>query len=829
MRPNRPDILFYGANTPYASENYQDYLLTIFNYGTKVAGLQTLPLQWVPPFAALPAWVSEEWRNDPKSWWDTVKAAGIDIVAAYNTVSSNGARSVILRSSAVGEGLEDRGRYDSIQLDAGASIRDILNAIENIFLSFSSSERHPLMGVCIQQFFEPEFAGHVSNEVHLSATRNQWKFEIERPSYVPYQGLNSKFAAPPPENDALHISGQKAVAKALRQACHLINMRTDGRSHVEWCVSDSRLWIVQVDRESPISAGANPHEMPLIHGSTKSLNELDAPKFFEPYKIETDQVWKKLSNIRDFWIGPKPPRHRLFFATANRLSKVLKDKPLRRKLIAEINQLTDGRAVLRTDCSNREVRAFNLPRTTTIDGRSAARWLDKTIPEMKKKGAKLTEIAFILHRYIPARAAAWSYYSPGEEIVSIDCIWGLPDGLQFLGHDSFQMNARTGKELSAEVRFKRDFLQEQADGSWIYVPIARQFGRDRVLSSDALRHIALQTVAIARKIGERAQVMWFCDLPPSLGLGTHLPWYRSKDFLIHQRIERPPLPVRRLRSLDDLNAIGDDLGQVILRLEPTVELVRDDHHFLDQVIAIALQHNAPVELAGSVLGHAYYKLRDAGVLVLTPQPKFERSRGKTEYRKLVRDEIPHNIASKGEQVSFARLSKDEANVALVAKLFEEGLELKNTTNYQDRIEELADVLEVLRGFAALEGIDWNQLENVADEKKKKRGGFDQQTVLIQTAMPQQSRSSDLMISEDNPQTMISLREIGLVTKSEGKIVVPFTRLMTASGIDTDIPFENVRLGLKLSFSKDGIVVVVSPPTEFKDAPESQLGLFEGEG
>jgi hypothetical protein len=382
-------------------------------------------------------------------------------------------------------------------------------------------------------------------------------------------------------------------------------------------------------------------------------------------------VWRKLRNVRDFWTAGDPPRHRLFFARGDDIIKALARKGGATQIAAEIDLLTAGRAVLRTDTLNPAVKPMNLPRTFTVDGRAATKWLRGTLATMRRKGATNKEVAIILHRYIPARAAAWTFYAPGDDFVQIDALWGLPDGLQFLSHDTFQVDARTGIELAAQVRFKPDFLQEQDDGQWRYVQVARQFGRDRVLSREALRALTLQTVAIARNIKDRAQIMWFCDLPEELGLGQHLPWYRSKEFAGVSSAERPELPLRRVQSLSDLDALERSGGRFIIRVAPEVQLVREDDKFLDRVISLAQAHNLPVELAGSVLGHAFYRLRGAGIMVIVPQPKYPRARGRQRHFKVVRDAIPQNIAAKGERVSVARLRPDEAFVALIGKLFEE--------------------------------------------------------------------------------------------------------------------------------------------------------------
>jgi predicted house-cleaning noncanonical NTP pyrophosphatase (MazG superfamily) len=824
--PTRSGVLLHNGLCPDEPPKHQDHLLTVVEYGSKVAGLLIMPAAWVPPFAALPAWISEEWQTNPDDWTEVAKVHSVDIPQVFRLVSGGGQCDVILRSSAVGEGLEDRGQYRSIVIRKGQSVDSVIPALKEIYADLVMRQRHSRMGICVQRYFSPDIAGHVSNEVHLSATRNQWKYEIELPSYAPDKGLNSKFATLPTETVALRVNRQKDLPQALRRACHWINLRIAGRSHVEWCVSSDHLWIVQVDQESPTSAGEDPHRMPPTHFG----EPVEAPvgfSCFRRYRIQEDTPWKKLNNLRDFWIGKEPPKHRLYYAAADEVEKLLFDRANRKKLITEINHLTSSRAVLRTDCRDKNIRAFNLPRTHTVNGEEAVLWLDETIAEMKSRGASTRDVAFVLHQYIPARAAAWSYFSPGDALVRVDCLWGLPDGLQFLSHDSFELEARTGEEVAAAVRFKRDFLQEQADGSWEYVPVARQFGRDRVLSKDALRSIALQTVAVADRLGERAQIMWFCDLPPELELGVHLPWYRSRDYLLHNQVERPPYRARHVRTLADLDALESEQGRFILVVQPTAELVRADDKFLDRVIALALNKNAPVELAGSVLGHAYYRLRDEGVLVLTSQPRYPRSRGKTSHQKLVRDAIPANIAAKGERVSFGRLAQEEAITALVGKLFEEGLEVSAASSSELRVEELADVLEVLRGLAAVEKVDWNDLVTVANHKREKRGGFENQTVLLETAKPKRTRDGSLEVSPgDEP--LVSLHKIGIVSVSEGKVMVPFTRLVGSAGVEAEVPFQGGHLLASVEVSSGGVIVSLRAKPSIEAEHHNQPILFDRE-
>lgn len=94
------------------------------------------------------------------------------------------------------------------------------------------------------------------------------------------------------------------------------------------------------------------------------------------------------------------------------------------------------------------------------------------------------------------------------------------------------------------------------------------------------------------------------------------------------------------------------------------------------------------------------------------------------YNKLVRDNIPDIIHNNGEKPITRILSNDEYKQELERKLYEEYQEVLNTTNSKDRIEELADMLEIIISLAKLEDKSLDDVVDVAKAKRLKRGGFD---------------------------------------------------------------------------------------------------------
>ena len=96
-----------------------------------------------------------------------------------------------------------------------------------------------------------------------------------------------------------------------------------------------------------------------------------------------------------------------------------------------------------------------------------------------------------------------------------------------------------------------------------------------------------------------------------------------------------------------------------------------------------------------------------------------------KYNKLVRDRIPEIIEASGKTCVTEVLSDEEYLKMIDAKLDEELAEYHKDQN----IEELADLLEVIRAAAIARGYSVEELEKVRAEKAEKRGGFEKKILL----------------------------------------------------------------------------------------------------
>lgn len=99
------------------------------------------------------------------------------------------------------------------------------------------------------------------------------------------------------------------------------------------------------------------------------------------------------------------------------------------------------------------------------------------------------------------------------------------------------------------------------------------------------------------------------------------------------------------------------------------------------------------------------------------------------YNKLVRDKIPEIIISNGENPITKVLDLDEYKKELKNKLYEECKEVIKAISSEDKIEELADVLEIVRALAIIENKTLEDVIEVANNKADKRGAFNDRVYL----------------------------------------------------------------------------------------------------
>ncbi len=102
---------------------------------------------------------------------------------------------------------------------------------------------------------------------------------------------------------------------------------------------------------------------------------------------------------------------------------------------------------------------------------------------------------------------------------------------------------------------------------------------------------------------------------------------------------------------------------------------------------------------------------------------------KVFHKKLIRDKIPQIIEAAGDRYEVRVMGKREFEKELKKKLVEEASELVKTPR-KDLLNEMADVLELLKSIANFYKIDFRLVEEKQIFKKKERGGFKKRLFLI---------------------------------------------------------------------------------------------------
>ncbi len=107
---------------------------------------------------------------------------------------------------------------------------------------------------------------------------------------------------------------------------------------------------------------------------------------------------------------------------------------------------------------------------------------------------------------------------------------------------------------------------------------------------------------------------------------------------------------------------------------------------------------------------------------------------KVFHRKLIRDKIPQVIETAGDKYEVRIMGKREYEKELKKKLVEEAKEL-NETPKEKLLNEMADVLELLKSISEFYEIDFKLVEEKQVQKRKERGGFKKRLFLIWSSQP----------------------------------------------------------------------------------------------
>ncbi len=103
-----------------------------------------------------------------------------------------------------------------------------------------------------------------------------------------------------------------------------------------------------------------------------------------------------------------------------------------------------------------------------------------------------------------------------------------------------------------------------------------------------------------------------------------------------------------------------------------------------------------------------------------------------QHNKLVRDRILEIIEQDGVKSQSRILNDEEYRQELLKKLVEEANEVINAKDKEELHKELADVWEVIESIMKTFSLDHNKIMKLKQDRREKRGGFDQKIFLETT-------------------------------------------------------------------------------------------------
>lgn len=712
-------------------EGHYSYL----EVGLKAENLKPY-LQFTPLYLTCSSSLYENWQIEGDGALKNNNDALTEIVKYFQKKKI---KKIIVRSSCTSESISDRGRYlssicDSTMLDFRRTILEIFNDFNQ-----SISNSNAKIALIIQEYKVPRLQGHLSNERRISHDKDSWQTERQNPGEksVVVESIQVKEIVAELDHSITKCLNARTLKTCLQTTASWFTKFED-RYHIEWLWDGKNFWILQIDRENTLIKGSKPGSEWIRERKKVEKKDVDIltswiPKVFETIDSSVYN-WHKIECLKTFSKCQLPYWDIYILENdfvLDQLSKGIVDISLK----SDLHRLLSKPITIRTDkLSSREVL---LNRSDTIfNYDDAEKFLIKTAKSLIKKGLSPNQFCFLIHQFIISKAGALCFAKPNLERVRADSTWGIVEGLYYHPHDSFEVLLNERK-IKRKLRCKYKYIDVNLNGSWYSKPAGYNYDWKQSISDAQLYKIANQTQKIADYLDLPVTVMFFINDPKG-PYPEILPWYYSIDEIPDKNTSYTEVIFSERKDLisskNDFKKLKEYFTQspkrpknrIILNLD--TEILRDKK-FIEDIGDFAVKKGIVVELEGSILSHPYYVLHSKGVDVRCVNP-LELTYNHKEFYKLVRDKIPVKIEDNHETVISTKVSPKQLVDLLKEKVVEEAFEMYWSSDNDHLIEEVADILEVLRGTCKAYGIDFSEIENIANKKREKRGGFEEGVVLI---------------------------------------------------------------------------------------------------
>ncbi len=703
-------------------------MISAADLGGKAIGLLGLPEEWTPPFIVLGASFLKIWLASGCSAVSAFAAASAEDREALVSLIRQagqipGAEGLIVRSNAPSElSVDSRGRYRSV--DVGLEESDVYLAIDEVLGQAADVE--PLFAV-VQVRMNRRAAGHLSNERRVAERSSQWLIEEEdEGSGTPRAPRRIRVRDSEPLS--LGVGDRESLNSALRQlACELRSAK-EGRTHCEWIWDAERLWVVQLDRARTPRGGPVAEYLGEGDGNGQAADQIEGLRILRRLSSEQAAAWNKLSR-RHVMEQIGLPVADVFFVPAEALAS-----PDLSALREDLGRVTAAGSPLVIRCDLAGVggeESLSLPTSPPLLAPDRLIcWMQEEAEDFSNRGLSLSDVAFLPALLVPARASVMVQARPGGQLVRLDALWGFPDGVGCLPHDSYFHHLASSRVETRRVYKGTCLLWSESPG-WNFEAVPAPFDWAPVLDAEEVLTASNWARSLAEHLGREVQLMALARIDGRRGPTGMVPWHYTDHVVPTLRSTvafAPAGGVITVRDPPDLDA-PDPWPRQGVFFRPTAGEYRD-RVFVAAVGERAAREGVPLFFEGSVLGHSFYLLGAAGAQVITVGGQVPTVRAE-DYNKLVRDRIPEIVSEGGGGARVVRAHETQASWLLRHKLIEEAFEVWRS-NGDALVEELADLSEVVRAISDHLGVDLEEVEAVRRRKREERGGFDQLLYLEST-------------------------------------------------------------------------------------------------
>ncbi len=719
--------------------------ITVESVGGKAYGLLQVPQAWSAPFFVISKQLFSEYveTNDK----NVINAYSNNIRKCLDMLEMG--KNIIIRSSAVNEGMSERGKFDSKEANVDNFELEIAKLLEK--LKDIPNEGMPII---VQKMIVPQFTGHMSNERRFSQDSRDWKIETYQADgsfeqdTVAVRTWRLKFDVERIKTTPLAVSSKGINHELLKIAYHwyMLSKKMKCRFHIEFVFDGKSIYVVQADNTCSKKNAVNPKEYDI---KVNKVFEEWKPKILKQYNVEESSVYSKLQNVKNY--------HDLGFCTVplyfledkNTLLE-LKQGKVNDKLKEDIQALLGIHSlVIRMDLQNAgKSEKQMLPRSNELYiYEEVVLWLKKYVDMLlgEKEGC------FIFHNFVPATASAFAHVVPNGRLVRIQSLWGLPEGLYYNYHDTIIVDlgpkdlmriTEADVKVTVKNKYKDIFVCPDADGKWLSYEIKEPHDWKCSIENNAsILDIAVKSQKLANKLQKEISVMWFVGIDCSFYGAHNLPWFHEEvsitsyttDSYKRKYFQEEEKNINNSEELEELINSGSIENIKCLRLKPNCEKDLRNKELLVTIGKLAAKNDIMILLDGTQLTHSYYQLKGTGAKVVCSDKDELLYSDTLEFNKLVRDQIPEKIISNGEHVKCLRIVRPFLDRLLLEKLLEEAYEVNDSETLEDMISELADVTEVSNAL-----LDINKHSHISALDilcNKKRNFLDDSQKLLSIKIP----------------------------------------------------------------------------------------------